>query len=229
MSFVAALYLTQLQEDEAYYCFMATMQKKSLRSLYLPGLLELMRKTYVLDKLVEQHLSTLHGHMRSQGVEVSMFCTEWIMTLFSRAFEEELACRTLEIFIFEGYKIVYRISLSLLKALKNRILASSFEGIMAAIRELPEKVSTEKVLIDSFTWPIKRVDIIRYEKEFDDSEDGKAASAAAEIRKKKEDQRRNSWTDLPPQESPPPASPVSAASLASSPESPDDQEEDQEE
>ena len=196
MSFVAALLLTQLEEQEAYYCFVATMQKKALRTLYLPGLVDLMRKVFVFNKLVQVHLPDVHQHMSAEGVEVGMFCTEWHMTLFSRAFDEELACRTFEIFIFEGYKIVYRISLSLLKSLEKKILKSNFEGIMSAIRALPDQVHTDKLLIDCFKWPIKRADLLHYEKEFDESDEGKAACAAAEIRKAKEEQRRNSWTDL---------------------------------
>lgn len=208
MSFVAALLLTQLEEQDAYYAFTATMQKKALRTLYLPGLVDLMRKTYVFGKLVHQHLPAVHEHMTREGIEVGMFCTEWHMTLFSRAFDEELSCRVFEIFIFEGYKIVYRVSLSLLRSLENRILKSSFEGIMAAIRNLPEQVHTEKLLIDSFKWPIKRAELLRYENEFDESEEGKSAHAAAEIRKAKEAARRNSWTDLQVD----PASPASSAS-----------------
>jgi hypothetical protein len=194
MSFTAAVLLTRLPEEEAYYCFVTAMQKKGLRSLYMPGMVDLMRKTHVLTKLVEKHLPELYLHLEEEGIKVAMFSTDWLMTLFSRQFDEELACRTLEIFLFEGYKIVYRISLSLLKFLEAKIMRGSFENILGYIRELPAKVDTDKLLLDCFKWPVKRADLVAFEREYDESEAGIAASAAAEVRTKEEEARRECFS-----------------------------------
>jgi hypothetical protein len=45
-----------------------------------------------------------------------MYFTEWAMTLFCRGFSFELVTRVFDIFLLEGnYKIVYRVSLAILK------------------------------------------------------------------------------------------------------------------
>jgi len=188
MSFTAAIFLTVLPQEEAYYCFTSALQKRKLRAMYLPGLVDLMRKSYVLDKLVEKNMPSLHSHFGNEGVHVSMFCTEWIMTLFSRNFETELACRVLEIFLFEGYKVVYRVSLSILKFLESKLLKANFENILVLIREVPANIHTERLLVDCFKrWSISRSAVGHLEKAFDRSEEGKAAAAAAESRRLREE------------------------------------------
>ncbi len=189
MSFTAGVFLTVLPEREAYYCFASALQKRALRSLYLPGLVDLMRRCHVLDKLVEVHLPDLSHHFREEGISTSMFSTEWIMTLFSRNFETELACRVLEVFLFEGYKVVYRVSLSILKFLESKLLKSTFETILVHIREVPGKINTERLLVDAFTrWSIKRSEITSLEKDFDQTEQGKAAIEAADSRRLREEE-----------------------------------------
>ena len=47
MSFTAGVFLTVLPEREAYYCFTSALQKRALRSMYLPGLVDLMRRCHV--------------------------------------------------------------------------------------------------------------------------------------------------------------------------------------
>ena len=50
----------------------------------------------------------------------SMYATEWFMTMFCRGFSFDLVTRVWDIFLFEGYKIVYRVGLALLKVISLR-------------------------------------------------------------------------------------------------------------
>lgn len=187
MSFPAGVLVSVMPAEEAYYCFACALQKRALRTLYLPGLVDLMRRCYVLGKLVETHLPRLYQHFSAEGVNTAMFSTEWIMTLFSRNFEIELACRVLEVFLFEGYKVVYRVALSILMFLEKKLLESTFETILVHIREVPDKINTERLMMDAFTrWRIKRSDLVALEREFNGTEEGKAAIAAAESRRVRE-------------------------------------------
>lgn len=43
------------------------------------------------------------------------YATEWFMTMFARGFSFDLVTRVMDVFSLEGYKIVYRVCLALLK------------------------------------------------------------------------------------------------------------------
>ena len=156
MSFTAGVFVTLMPAEEAYYCFTSALQKRALRTLYLPGLVDLMRRCYVLDKLVETHLPQLSHHFVKEGINTTMFSTEWLMTIYSRNFEIELAYRVLEMFLFEGYKVVYKVALSILLFLEKKLLKSTFETILVHIREVPDKINTERLLIDALLDGVSR-------------------------------------------------------------------------
>ena len=78
------------------------------------------------------------------------------MTIYSHNFEIELAYRVLEVFLFEGYKVVYKVALSILLFLEKKLLKSTFETILVHIREVPDKINTERLLIDAFIDGVSR-------------------------------------------------------------------------
>lgn len=117
MGFIAGLLLTYMSEDVAFYAFTALMQHRlgPLRLLYLPGLVDAKRKLFVLDALGQQYLPRLWQHFQSQGIDVSMFAAEWVMTIFCRAFGFDLVTRVIDIYTLLGFSIIYRVSLAILK------------------------------------------------------------------------------------------------------------------
>lgn len=77
---------------------------------------EAQRVLYVFAQLGERHIPELWRYLEEQGMDPSMYATEWFMTLFCRGFSFDLVARVFDIFIKEGSsKILYRVALGLLK------------------------------------------------------------------------------------------------------------------
>jgi hypothetical protein len=105
------------------------------------------------------------------------YFTEWAMTLFCRGFSFELVTRVFDIFLLEGdYKIVYRVSLAILKVsvvvllvvllflsssfsfsflfflpilsqtFEAEFLAMRFDKIMSFLREIPTRIDAPTVM-----------------------------------------------------------------------------------
>jgi hypothetical protein len=94
------------------------MQRPSspLRLLYLPKMSETQKVLFVFERLGEQHLGAQWMHMQREGIHPTMFATEWFMTMFCRGFSFDLVTRVWDIYLAEGsFKIVYRVSLAILK------------------------------------------------------------------------------------------------------------------
>jgi len=118
MGFIAGLLLTYLEEKEAFYCFAAALLNPSptpLRDIYLPDLGDAKRKLYVFGELGRQHLGALWVHLEDQKMHPTMYATEWLMTMFCRGFSFDLVTRVWDVYLSEGFKIVYRVALAMLK------------------------------------------------------------------------------------------------------------------
>jgi TBC1 domain family member 10 len=111
MGFIAGMFLTYMSEDEAFYCFHATLTRPTapLRLMYLPKLVETQKVLHVFEKLGELHLGKLWKHMVDQGIHPTMFATEWLMTMYCRGFSFDLVTRVWDVLLSEGsVKITYR-------------------------------------------------------------------------------------------------------------------------
>lgn len=176
MGFIVGMLLTFMPDDEAFYCFQATLEdpKYNLRQMYLGSMIGVQRSLYVFGELGRRHLGRLWIHLTGEGVHPTMFATEWLMTMFTRGFSFDLAGRVWEIYLNEGYKIVYRVGLAILKNVESELLAASFEGIMAILREISASVDGEIVVQLGWTIPLTRAEIHLLENQFDDGRESKS-------------------------------------------------------
>jgi len=163
MSFVAGLLLTYFTAEEAFYCFYHCLWDMGLRQMYLPGLVDLQRRLHVLTQLGWVHIEPLWQHLTDNHVDPMMYATEWFMTLFCRGFDFALSTRVVEIFMFEGYKVIYRVALSILKSMEKELMEADFEGILAIIRNCNKTMNPAEIMQDSYTWVFRSTDLARHE------------------------------------------------------------------
>jgi len=168
MGFIAGLLLTYMTEETSFYCFTVILNhsKGPLRELYLPGMIDARKKLFVFGGLCRQHLRKQWTYMEEQGIDTSMFATEWFMTVFCRVFSFDLVTRVLDIFTYEGFKIVYRVALALIKSVEKLVVGKSFEDIMKVIRLISSYVDADEVIEMAWTIPLKTVHIETLDNQF---------------------------------------------------------------
>lgn len=172
MSFVAALFLVYMPSpDVAFYAFLQCMSKQSehrLRDMYLPLMIEPQKVLYIFSKLGEKHLPKIFAHMNRQGVDASMYATEWFMTMFCRGFNFEFVGLVMDVYLMEGYKIIYRVALALLRNVEEELLKASFEDLVYALRDVPEKTDAPSLMQMAWEIPVRRADINAFGKHFEE-------------------------------------------------------------
>ncbi len=75
------------------------------------------------------------------------------MTMFCRGFGFDLVTRVMDVYLVEGYKIVYRVALALIKNIEREIMESSFEEIMQILRNIASR--TDAATVMDIAWKIK--------------------------------------------------------------------------
>ncbi|RQM22286.1 hypothetical protein B5M09_008934 [Aphanomyces astaci] len=136
MNFIVRLLLDNPRAEEAhvFWTFVSLCDAES--SLYEPGFHTLHTLFTKLEVLVQQQMPDMHRHLQAQGVAVSMFAARWFLTLFTslETFGPTLVLRLLDLYHLDRHRILCGIALVVLEELKDLVLESEFETILAILQ-----------------------------------------------------------------------------------------------
>lgn len=168
MGFIAALMLTYMDDERAFFMIHALMKKREMESLYLPGFPELNKKIYVLLNLEKKFLPKIYNVFRKFSVIPYSYASEWFLCLFSRSLKFNALVRVFDTFILEGYKVIYRFSLAFLKRKEQQLIeCTGLDVIFKLLKECFEDVDIDELFKVAFGFHLSKKEIENYEKEYD--------------------------------------------------------------
>lgn len=140
----------------------------NLRYLYGVGMAGAQMVLHVADKLTRKMLPKLAKHFDKENVHISMFATQWLVTIYTSNFPFDLVTRVWDCFLYEGWKAVYRVMLALMKFSSAKLLKMNFESILTYFRTMPGYVDGKTIMAVALDIPLKRALVQQYEKEWKD-------------------------------------------------------------
>ena len=135
-----------------------------MRGLFREGMSEAHQVLYVAEKLIAQFNPKLSRHLEKENVHITMFATQWLLTLYTSSFPFDVVTRVWDCFLLEGWKIVYRVMLVLLEQSTPKVLKMRFEEILGHFKEMINKVDGNALMEAAFKIPLKRKHIEKYAK-----------------------------------------------------------------
>ncbi|CAH0490923.1 unnamed protein product [Peronospora farinosa] len=137
MGFIVRL-LAEVADDEAdiFWLFVGFSEPENDQNLYEPGMAVLQPYLSKFELLLSIHMPKLYSHFQAEGVHVAAFCTRWFLTFFSsfEALAPTLVTRLLDIFIIDGWRIMFSFSLVILDELQKQLLKCDMEGILRILQ-----------------------------------------------------------------------------------------------
>ncbi|KAL6090978.1 hypothetical protein STEG23_015531, partial [Scotinomys teguina] len=85
-SFLAAVLLLHMPEEQAFCVLVKIMYDYKLRDLYKNNFEDLHCKFYQLEKLMQEQLPDLYNHFCDLNLEAHMYASQWFLTLFTAKF-----------------------------------------------------------------------------------------------------------------------------------------------
>jgi hypothetical protein len=137
-----------------------------MRGLFGEGMIETHQVLFIAEKLLHQFLPKLAKHLEKENVHITMYATQWLLTLYTSSFKFDLVTRVWDVFLAEGWKIVYRVMLALLQHAQPVLIKQSFEEMLAFFRELPEQVDANKIMDIALKIPLRKKHLVKLEKEY---------------------------------------------------------------
>jgi TBC1 domain family member 10 len=146
MGFIAALLLSYMSEEDAFWMLVCLMEKYDMKRLFLPHFPLLQECFFVYEELIRKRLPKLHEHLEKEQVHSSMYVSQWFLTLFVYQFPFPVILRIWDIFVLEGWKVVFRVSLAVMRLLEKELLSRSFEHLMIYLKSETETLDEETVM-----------------------------------------------------------------------------------
>ncbi|CAN0249007.1 unnamed protein product [Lampetra planeri] len=144
-SFLAAVLLLHMPEEQAFGVLVKIMFAYGLRDLFRQNFDDLHCKFYQLERLMQEHVPELYAHFLGLGLEAHMYASQWFLTLFTAKFPLYMVFHIIDLLLSEGLSVIFNVALALLKTSREDLLQADFEGALKFFRvQLPKRYRAEE-------------------------------------------------------------------------------------
>ena len=171
MGYLVALFLLYMNEESSFYMLHSFVKNYGFEGLYSAGFPELKKKFYVLLNLEKKLIPRIYEILKRDDIYISIYASEWFLCLFAKDLKPNVLVRIFDIFLFEGYKVIYRLSLAFLK-MKEKQFISNKKGIfysMNTIKSLFDDIKVEELFQVAFDFSLSKSHIEKYEREYEEN------------------------------------------------------------
>ncbi|KAG8554241.1 hypothetical protein GDO81_003726 [Engystomops pustulosus] len=143
-SFLAAVLLLHMPEEQAFSVLVKIMFDYGLRELFKQNFEDLHCKFYQLERLMQEYIADLYSHFLEISLEAHMYASQWFLTLFTAKFPLYMVFHIIDLLLCEGISVIFNVALGLLKTSKDDLLLTDFEGALKFFRvQLPKRYRSE--------------------------------------------------------------------------------------
>jgi hypothetical protein len=168
MGFLAAFFLSYMDEENSFWMLYCIFKKYRLEEVYLKDFPGLKKRFYVFLKLVEKFMPKIYKKLIEKEAYPTMYASQWFFTLYTNCLPFELLVRIFDCYLLEGEKIIYRTALAIMKVNENELLnAKHFEDFMENLRNCTRNIKDiDQFLKIAFDFSLSRNHITYFEQEY---------------------------------------------------------------
>lgn len=168
MAFVVGALSTQLDEEETFWAFYQLMFQKpwELRELYRPGFPLLHQLFFQLQCLMKKVVPRLASRLECAAVEPSYYASQWFLTLFVGVLPFRAVVRIWDVFLNEGWKIMFRVALAIMKLEERRLCSKTDEDLLLALKVIPEEKNVDHLMREALNIKFKTAFLEKLKEEY---------------------------------------------------------------
>ncbi|KAJ8252041.1 hypothetical protein COCON_G00213530 [Conger conger] len=149
MSYIAAVLLMNLTEEEAFWALVALLETpKYLSGLFDHSMDRIQHQARVFHQLLKHRKPLLSQHIEDLGVSSLHYVMPWFLTLFTSLPCWDSVLAVWDVIMLQGLSAVFRVGLALLQLLEPRLLQMTDEALLLpTLLRVPVEVSQHCVLL----------------------------------------------------------------------------------
>ena len=124
MGYISAILMTNTTSEDALLIMVTLINNYELNAIFSPGFPGLRESIFIHNNLLKKYMPKLHQKFEDEFVIAESYCTHWYMTLFSVYFPIDVVVRIWDIYLIEGRKTIFRISLAIIKLNEKALFES---------------------------------------------------------------------------------------------------------
>jgi len=121
---------------------------------------------HIADRIFAQFLPKLYAHFERENVHISMYATQWLLTMYSSSFHFDLVTRVWDCFLYEGWKVAYRVMLALLTISQKELLSKRFEEVLGFLKDISNNIDGDAILDAALAIPLKTAHITKHRQDY---------------------------------------------------------------
>ncbi|XP_066569189.1 rab GTPase-activating protein 1 isoform X2 [Amia ocellicauda] len=193
-SFLAAVLLLHMPEEQAFSVLVKIMFDYGLRELFKQNFEDLHCKFFQLERLMQEYIPDLYNHFLNISLEAHMYASQWFLTLFTAKFPLYMVFHIIDLLLCEGISVIFNVALALLKTSKDDLLLTDFEGALKFFRvPVPKRYRSEenakKLMELACSMKISQKKLKKFEKEYHTMREQQAQQEAPIERYERENRR----------------------------------------
>ncbi|XP_068429821.1 rab GTPase-activating protein 1 isoform X3 [Clinocottus analis] len=170
-SFLAAVLLLHMPEEQAFSVLVKIMFDYGLRDLFKQNFEDLHCKFFQLERLMQEYIPDMYNHFLNVGLEAHMYASQWFLTLFTAKFPLYMVFHIIDLLLCEGISVIFNVALALLKTSKDDLIQTDFEGALKFFRvPVPKRYRSEenakKLMELACSIKISQKKLKKFEKEY---------------------------------------------------------------
>eukprot|EP00884_Botryococcus_braunii_P005294 jgi/Botrbrau1/14766/Bobra.0103s0014.1 len=153
MGFIAGLLLLYMSEEDTFWTLVALLKgacHPPLEGMFQNGLPLLQQFLYQFERLVYDEVPKLGAHLKEEGVQPTMYCSHWFITIMAYTLPFDHLLRVWDVFFLEGTKTIFRVGLALLKSGEPTLRQLPFEKLLSSLnsKQFPAFSQPPSTLLD---------------------------------------------------------------------------------
>lgn len=152
----STILLVHAEEEEAFWMLTAIVERILPEDFFSPSLLPSRACPLVLLDYVQEYLPKLHSHLIELGVDLGAICFSWFLSLFTDCLPVETLFRVWDVFLVDGFDVLFRIALAMLRNNEAELLGcQSIPAVYVALENLPTRMwEADKLLQVRSCYPV---------------------------------------------------------------------------
>ena len=149
MSYIAGFLLMENNEYQTFVLFHNLIIKSQILSFYKFKADDIIQRLKFFRQAFFEELPDLWEYFEEEKIDPRSYIYEWIMTLYTRALPVNVAKRVWDLFFIDGFPLLFKTALAILKIIKDRILYSDLSEVMNTLKGTQAIIWNEDLLFNT--------------------------------------------------------------------------------
>ena len=123
MNFIAGALVNLINnEEKCFWIFLTFIDNIQLNLLYLKNMPDFLIRVYQLKNFIEFYFPKLFNHLRRNQINIDLFFSKWLLTIFSNYFPFEVLYHVWDVFIIDKWKSLFKFCMIILYYMKEDMM-----------------------------------------------------------------------------------------------------------